>query len=138
MGFWALRGAVVMPRRPEDFLAGTLEQGVVDSDRECRIRWEQSGYDQIGQSQSERVTRPAGTAEQSMCAAVMPHLIQPGPGEHATNRSTAVCAIRPTTNPTKVGNVGAVKHGRNTASRPANEHGAVGPGGIDGSLSRGR
>jgi hypothetical protein len=48
-----------------------------------------------------------------------------------------VCAIRPTTSPTKVWNVGAVKHGRNTARRPASEHGAVGPGGIDGSLSRG-
>ena len=33
---------------------------------------------------------------------------------------------------------GAVKHGRNSARRPASEHGAVGPGGIDGSLSRGR
>ena len=38
----------------------------------------------------------------------------------------------------RVWKVGAVKHGRNTASRPASEHGAVGPGGIDGSLSRGR
>jgi hypothetical protein len=36
----------------------------------------------------------------------------------------------------KVWNVGAVKHGRNSASRPANERGAVGP--FDGSLSRGR
>src|SRR3954453_3019355 len=38
----------------------------------------------------------------------------------------------------KVWKVGAVKHGRNSASRPASERGAVGPGGIDGSLSRGR
>ena len=47
-----------------------------------------------------------------------------------------VCAIRPRSRPTNVGNVGAVKHGRNTARRPASEHGAVGPGGIDRSLSR--
>ena len=33
----------------------------------------------------------------------------------------------------QVWKVGAVKHGRNWASRPASEHGAVGPGGIDGS-----
>jgi hypothetical protein len=31
-----------------------------------------------------------------------------------------------------------VKHGRNSAKSPASEHGAVGPGGIGGSLSRGR
>lgn len=35
-------------------------------------------------------------------------------------------------------NVGVVKHCRNTASRLANEHGAVGSGGIDVSLSQGR
>ena len=35
-------------------------------------------------------------------------------------------------------NVGAVRHGRNSASRPASEHGAVGPGGIEQSLSGGR
>src|SRR5919107_2060940 len=48
-----------------------------------------------------------------------------------------VCAIRPTTSPTNVWNVGAVKHGRNTARRPASEHGTVAPGSIDRSLSRG-
>src|SRR6185503_3789547 len=48
-----------------------------------------------------------------------------------------VCAIRPTTSPMKVWNVGAVKHGRNTARRPASEDGTVVPGSIDGSLSRG-
>ena len=32
----------------------------------------------------------------------------------------------------------AAKHGRNSARRAASEHGAVGPGAIDGSLSRGR
>jgi hypothetical protein len=30
-----------MPGHPEDFLPGPLEQGVVDRDRECRIRWEE-------------------------------------------------------------------------------------------------
>ena len=48
-GFRALRRPVVMPRRPEDVLPGPFEQGVVDGDRECRIRREQSGHDQIGQ-----------------------------------------------------------------------------------------
>jgi hypothetical protein len=48
-----------------------------------------------------------------------------------------VCAIKPTSRPTKVGNVGAVKHGRNTARRPASDHGTVAPGSIDGPLSRG-
>src|SRR6188472_1344008 len=78
-----------MPRHPEDFLPGPFEQRVVDRDRECRIRGEQSGYDQIGQHQSDRVARPAGVGEQSVCAAVMPHPFQPGPGEHSTHRSTA-------------------------------------------------
>ena len=36
-----------------------------------------------------------------------------------------------------MGNVGAVKHGRNTARRSASERGTVAPGSIDGSLSRG-
>ena len=88
-GFRALRRPVVMPRHPEYFLAGPLEQRVVDRDRERRIRWEQSGHDQIGQGQSERITRPAGVGEQSVGAAVMPHLLQPGTGEHSTHRSTA-------------------------------------------------
>ena len=78
-----------MPRRPEHFLPGPFEQGVVDRDRECRARREQSGHDQIGEGQSERVTRPAGVGEQSVRAAVMPHLIQPGAGEHSTHRSAA-------------------------------------------------
>jgi hypothetical protein len=56
MGLKALRGAVVMPRHPEYFLAGPFEQGVVDGDREYSSRREQSGHDQIGQGQSERVT----------------------------------------------------------------------------------
>jgi hypothetical protein len=127
-----------MPRHPEDFLPGTLEQGVVHSDRERSACREQSGHDQIGEGQSERVTRPAGVGEHPVCAAVMPYLVQPGAGEHSTHRSTASLRIRPTTNPTKVWNVGAVKHGRNSVSRLASEHGVVGPGGIDGSLSRGR
>jgi hypothetical protein len=88
MGFRALRGAVVMPRRPEDFLPGPLEQGVVDRDRERGSRREQPGHDQIGQGQSQRITRPAGVGEQSVRAAVMPHLIQPGAGKHPTHRST--------------------------------------------------
>ena len=88
-GFRALRGAVVMPRRPEDFLPGPFEQCVVDRDRERSACREQSGHDQIGQGQSERVTRPAGVGEQSVRAAVMPHLIQPGTGEHSTHRSAA-------------------------------------------------
>jgi hypothetical protein len=76
-----------MPRRPEDFLPGPLEQRVVDGDRERGSRREQSGHDQIGQGQSERVTRPAGGGEQSVGAAVLPHLIQPGTGEHSTHRA---------------------------------------------------
>jgi hypothetical protein len=57
-----------MPGRPEDLLPGPFEQGVVDGDRECRIGREQPGYDQIGQGQAERVTRPAGVGEQSVRA----------------------------------------------------------------------
>ena len=89
MGFgpFALRGAVVMPRRPEDFLPRTLEQRVVHSDRERRACREQSGHDQIGQGQSERVTRPSGVAEHSVRAAVMPDLIQPCAGKHSAYRS---------------------------------------------------
>jgi hypothetical protein len=56
IGLKALRRPVVMPRRPEDFLPGPLEQRVVDGDRERGSRREQSGHDQIGQGQSERVT----------------------------------------------------------------------------------
>jgi hypothetical protein len=67
-----------MPRHPEDVLPGPLEQRVVDRDRERRIRREHLGHDQIGQGQSERVARPAGVGEQSVCAAVMPHLLQSG------------------------------------------------------------
>jgi hypothetical protein len=78
-----------MPGHPEDFLPGPLEQRVVHRDRDRSACREQSGYDQIGQNQSERVTRPAGIGEQSVCPAVMPHLIQPGTGEHSTHRSTA-------------------------------------------------
>jgi hypothetical protein len=78
-----------MPGHPEHFLPGTLEQGVVDRDRECRARREQSGHDQIGEGQSERVARPAGIGEQSVRPAVMPHLIQPGADEHSTHRSAA-------------------------------------------------
>jgi hypothetical protein len=89
MGLEALRGAVVMPRHPEYFLPGPFEQCVVDGDRECSSRREQSGHDQIGQGQSDCITRPAGVGEQSVCAAVMPHLIQPGTGEHSTYRSPA-------------------------------------------------
>ena len=88
-GFRALRRAVVMPGHTEDLLPGPFEQCVVDRDRECSACREQSGHDQIGQRQSERVTRPAGVAEQSVCAAVMPHLIQPGADEHSTHRSAA-------------------------------------------------
>src|SRR4051794_29397953 len=127
-----------MPRHPEDFLTGTLEQRVVHSDRDRSVRREQSGDDKIGEGQSERVARPAGVGEHSVCAAVMPHLIQPGAISIPHTVRRRVCAIRPTTNPTKVWNVGAVKHGRNTASRPANEHGAGGAGGIGGALARGR
>jgi len=89
MGLTALRGAVVMPRHPEDFLTGPLEQCVVHSEGQRGAGGEQSGHDQIGQGQSQRVTRPAGVAEQSVRAAVMPHPIQPGTGEHPTHRSTA-------------------------------------------------
>ena len=78
-----------MPRHPEYFLPGPFEQCVVDGDRECSSRREQSGHDQIGQGQSDCITRPAGVGEQSVCAALMPHLIQPGTGEHSTYRSAA-------------------------------------------------
>jgi hypothetical protein len=40
MGLKALRGAVVMPRHPEDLLPGTLEQRVVDRDRQRRSGWQ--------------------------------------------------------------------------------------------------
>ena len=85
---WALRRPVVMPRHPEYLLTGTLEQRVVFyCDGQTRSSGEQSGHDQIGQGQSHRVTRPAGIGEQSVRAAVMPHPIQPGAGEHSTHRS---------------------------------------------------
>jgi len=71
-------------------------------DRECRIRREQSGHDQIDQNQSQRITRPAGVGEQSVRVAVMPHLIQPGTGEHPHTVRRRVCAIRPTTSLMKV------------------------------------
>jgi hypothetical protein len=87
-GFRALRGAVVMPRHPKYLLARPLEQRVVDRDRERGARGKQSGHDQIDQGQSQRITRPTGVAEQSVRAAVMPHPIQPGAGEHPTHRST--------------------------------------------------
>ena len=70
-----------MPGHAEDFLAGPLEQRVVDRDRECGACREQSGHDQIGQGQSERVAGPAGVGEHSVRAAVMPYLIQSGAGE---------------------------------------------------------
>jgi hypothetical protein len=38
--FRALRRPVVMPGHPEHFLAGTLEQGVVDRDGERRSGWQ--------------------------------------------------------------------------------------------------
>ena len=63
MGLTALRGAVVMPRHPEDFLPGPLEQRVVDGDRERGIGGKQPGHDQINQGQSERIARPAGIRE---------------------------------------------------------------------------
>jgi hypothetical protein len=80
---------LLLPGRSEDFLPGAFEQSVVDGDGERGARREESGDDQIGQCQSERVTRPAGVGEQSMRAAVMPHLIQPGAGQHSTHRSAA-------------------------------------------------
>ena len=78
-----------MPGCSEDFLPGPFEQSVVDRDRERGARREESGDDQIGQDQSERVTGPAGVGEQSVRAAVMPHLIQAATGEHSTHRSAA-------------------------------------------------
>jgi hypothetical protein len=127
-----------MPGRSEDFLSGPFEQSVVDRDRERGAPREESGDDQIGQDQSERITGPAGVGEQSMRAAVMPHLIQPGAGQHPTHRSTAGLRDQTDNQADEVGNVGAVKHGRNTARSPASEHGAAGPGRIDRSLSQGR
>jgi hypothetical protein len=87
--FRAFRRPVVMPGHPEYLLAGTPEQGVVNSEGQRGSGREQSGHDQIGQSQSHRIARPAGVREQSVRAAVMPHLIQAGTGEHSTHRSTA-------------------------------------------------
>ena len=89
MGLTALRRPVVMPRHPEYLLAGTLEQRVVHSEGQRGVCREQSRHDQIGQDQSDRVTRPASVREQSVRAAVMPHLIQPGTDEHSTHRSAA-------------------------------------------------
>jgi hypothetical protein len=62
-GFWAFRRTVVMPGHPEHLRAGTLEQGVVNSDGQRGSRREQPGHDQIGQGQSHRITRPAGDGE---------------------------------------------------------------------------
>jgi hypothetical protein len=38
--FRAFRPPVLMPRHPEYFLAGTLEQGVVDRDCQRRSGWQ--------------------------------------------------------------------------------------------------
>jgi hypothetical protein len=51
-----------------------------DGARGRRRRLRRGTPAEIGQGQSERITRPAGVGEQSVCAAVMPHLIQPGAG----------------------------------------------------------
>jgi hypothetical protein len=69
----------------------------------------------------------------------MPHLIQPGTGEHSTYRSAAGLRDQADNQPDEglEGGSGKAKHGRNSARRAASEHGAVGPGSIDGSLSQG-
>jgi hypothetical protein len=89
MGLKALRRPVVMPCHPEDFLTGTLQQGVVDRDSQRRPGWQEIGHDQIGQRQSHRIARPAGHGEESMRAAVMPELIQACTGQHPAHRSAA-------------------------------------------------
>jgi hypothetical protein len=72
-GLKALRGSVVMmPRHPEDLLAGAFEQRVVDRNRERRSRRQKAGHDQIGQCQPDRVGRPSGHREESVRTAVMP------------------------------------------------------------------
>jgi hypothetical protein len=52
-----------MPRPAEDFLAGTFEQGVVNREGHRGSGREQLGHDQIGQGQSDCITRPAGHGE---------------------------------------------------------------------------
>ena len=62
-GFRALRRPVVMPRCTEDFLAGTFEQRVVNREGHRGSCRKQLGHDQIGQGQSNCITRPAGHGE---------------------------------------------------------------------------
>jgi hypothetical protein len=129
-----------MPRRPEHFLPGTLEQGVVNSDRQRRSGGHEVGHDKVGQHQSERICRPAGVGEQSVRAAVMPHLIQPGTGEHSTHRSAA--GLRDQTDHQSDERQecwsGEARPELDQETGQRARCGAVGPGGIDGSLSRGR
>jgi hypothetical protein len=87
--FWALRRTVMMPRHAEHLLSGTLEQRVVDRDRQRRSGRQEVGHDKVGQRSSHRVDRPAGDGEEAVRAAMVPELLQAGPGEHPAHRSAA-------------------------------------------------
>jgi hypothetical protein len=89
IGLPALRRTVVMPRHAEHFLTGSLEQRVVDCDGQRRSGRQEVGHDEVSQRQSHRVARPAGDGEEAVRAAVMPELLQAGPGEHPAHRSAA-------------------------------------------------
>jgi hypothetical protein len=79
----------MMPRHAEHLLTGTLEQRVVDRDRQRRSGRQEVGHDQVGQRQSHRVARPARHGEEAVRTAVMPKLLQAGSDEHPTYRSAA-------------------------------------------------
>src|SRR4051794_17305747 len=74
-----------------------------------------AGGDQLGQ-----------LAEQSLCATVMPDLINPAPVSIPHTVRRRVCAIRPTTSPTKVWNVGAVKRLFNFGRAPSSSSLTIG------------
>ena len=101
-----------------------LEQRVVDHDRHGIIPGV-SGHDRIGQHQSERVTRPAGAAEQSLRAAVMPRLIQPAPQHFHTpfDGGSARSDRRPTPHKNESRSRRTAK-----AADTGQQHGTVAPG----------
>jgi hypothetical protein len=141
-GFRAFRRPVVMPRHPEYSPAGRLNKvsstATVSGDP-AGNRWVtmRSVNANPTVSLDHRVARSAGHGEESVRAAVMPELLQAGAGEHPAHRSAASLTDQTNDEADERAEGGAVKQGRNTATRSVNEHGTVAPGSIDGSLSRG-
>ncbi len=74
------------PAGRPDFLAGSVEQGVIDGYRHGAGRY-QEGDDEVGQGQAELFGGPDGVGEEPVGPVMGPHPGQAGAREHAADRS---------------------------------------------------